>query len=142
MSVLKPQPRVTEITRPFWQGCNEGRLVMQRCQDRKCGKTVFYPRVCCPHCHGADLAWVEVSRRGAIVSHTTIHRPHHDGFNAELPYVFAAIDIEGADGALLYAQMRGAPTDGTSLVGRPVQVEFITHGPDRQIPVCRLVEQP
>ena len=31
---------------------------MQRCQDPKCGKTVFYPRVCCPHCQGAALAWV------------------------------------------------------------------------------------
>ena len=56
--------------------------------------------------------------------------------------MFAAVGIDGADGALLYAQVPDAPTDGTSLVGRPVQVEFVTHGPNRQIPVCRLVEQP
>ena len=104
--MLKPQPRVNEGTKPFWDACNDGRLMMQRCQDPKCGKTVFYPRVCCPHCQGAALAWVEVPGRGKIVSHTTIHRPHHDGFNAEVPYVFAAIEIEGAQ---LYAQVPGAP---------------------------------
>ena len=59
------------------------------------------------------------------MSHTTIHRPHHDGFNAEVPYVFAAIEIEGAQ---LYAQVPGAPSDGSSLIGRDVTVEFVTHG--------------
>jgi uncharacterized OB-fold protein len=137
--VLKPQPRVTEITRPFWEGCNARRLMMQRCQNPRCGKTVFYPRVCCPYCQGADLIWVDVAGRGSIVSHTTVHRPHHDGFNAEVPYVFAAIEIEGAQ---LYAQVPDAPTDGRSLVGRTVAVAFVTHGPDRLMPVFRLVDQP
>lgn len=133
--MLKPQPRVTEITKPFWDACNADRLMMQRCQDRKCGKTVFYPRVCCPHCKGETLGWVEVPGRGKIVSHTTVHRPHHDGFVGEVPYVFAAIEIEGA---VLYAQVPGAPTEGSSLIGRDVVVEFVTHGPSRRIPVFRL----
>ena len=135
--MLKPQPRVTEVTKPFWDACNEGRLMMQRCQDPNCGKTVFYPRVCCPYCKGAALAWVEVSGRGKIVSHTTIHRPHHEGFVAEVPYVFAAIEIEGAQ---LYAQVPGAPVDGSSLIGRDVAVEFVSHGPDRKMPMFRLTE--
>lgn len=135
--MLKPQPRVNEVTKPFWDACNEGRLMMQRCQAPTCAKTVFYPRVCCPYCKGAALSWVEVSTRGKIVTHTTVHRTHHDSFNAEAPYVFAAIEIEGAQ---LYAQVPGAPTDGSSLIGREVTVEFVTHGPDRKIPVFRLTQ--
>jgi hypothetical protein len=135
--MLKPQPRVNEVTKPFWDACNDGRLTMQRCQDPTCGKTVFYPRVCCPYCKGAVLAWVDVPGRGKIVSHTTIHRTHHNGFNAEAPYVFAAIEIEGAG---LYAQVPGAPTDGSSLIGREVTVEFVTHGPDRKMPMFRLTQ--
>jgi uncharacterized OB-fold protein len=133
--MLKPQPRVTEVSRPFWDGCNDGRLTMQRCRNPECGKTVFYPRVCCPHCHGADLYWVDVGRSGRIVSHTTVHRPHHDGFAAEVPYVFAAIEIAGA---ILYAQVLGAPVDGSSLIGRAVAVEFVPHGPDRRLAAFRL----
>jgi hypothetical protein len=32
----------------------------------------------------------------------------------------------------------GAPTDGSSLIGRDVTVEFVTHGPDRKLPMFRL----
>jgi uncharacterized OB-fold protein len=136
--MLKPQPRVTEVNRPFWEGCNEGRLMMQRCGNAECRKIVFYPRVCCPHCHGAELEWIEVSGRGTIVSHTTIHRPHHNGFAAEVPYVFAAVEI---DGAQMYAQVPGAPVDGTSLIGQAVSVAFVDHGPDRKMPVFHLANE-
>ena len=136
--MLKPQPRVTEVNRAFWEGCNDGRLTMQRCRNPDCRKTVFYPRVCCPHCRGAELDWVDVGRRGRIVSHTTVHRPHHDGFIAEVPYVFAAIEIEGA---ILYAQVLEAPADATSLIGRAVSVDFAPHGPDRRIAVFRLATE-
>ncbi len=133
--MLKPQPRVTEINRPFWEACNAGQLKMQRCAGPQCGKLVFYPRVCCPYCHGAALDWVDVANHGSIISHTTIHRPHHDGFASELPYVFAAIDI---DGAIIYAQVLDAPTDGQSLIGREADVEFVTHSPQQKMPVFRL----
>src|SRR5688572_18597440 len=113
--MLKPQPRVTELNRPFWDGCNDDRLMMQRCVNPQCRKMVFYPRVCCPHCQCGDLDWVEVAGRGRILSHTAVRRAHHDGFTHELPYVFAAIQIEDA---LLYTQVPGAPTDGTSLIHR------------------------
>jgi hypothetical protein len=43
--MLKPQPRVTEINRPFWDACNSDRLMMQKCMAPQCGKMVFYPRV-------------------------------------------------------------------------------------------------
>lgn len=136
--MLKPQPRITEINRLFWDGCNAGRLTMQRCKTPECRKTIFYPRVCCPHCHGAELDWVEVPGRGSIITHTTVHRPHHDGFASEPPYVFAAIEIEGTH---LYAQVPGAPTDGTSLIGQAVSVEFVAHGPELKMPVFRLADE-
>lgn len=134
-AILKPQPRVNEVTRPFWDGANAGRLMIQRCLAPGCGKAVFYPRVCCPHCHGGQLAWVQATGSGVVVSHTTVRRTHHDGFNAEAPYVFAAVRLE--EGPIIYAQLPGAPLE-ESLTGRPVQVEFAEHGPGRRMPVFRL----
>jgi uncharacterized OB-fold protein len=136
-SCLKPQPRVNEVSQPFWTGVNEGRVRIQQCTNSFCGRAVFYPRVCCPFCHTPDLQWVDATGRGRIVSHTTIHRTHHDGFNAERPYVFAAVQLE--EGVLFYGQVPGAPGDGSSLIGRQVQAEFVEHGPGRKIVVFRLV---
>lgn len=32
MMTAKPAPRVTDINRPFWEGCNAGKLMLQRCR--------------------------------------------------------------------------------------------------------------
>lgn len=134
----KPQPRITELNRPFWAGCNEGRLMIQRC--RACARAIFYPRVCCPFCKAGDLEWFAASGLGKIISHTTVHRTHHDGFNAEAPYVFAAVEL--SEGPWMYAQVAGAATDGTSLVGQSVSSEFVKHNPNQRIVAFRLRQNP
>jgi uncharacterized OB-fold protein len=134
-AALKPQPRVNELTRPYWDGANNGKLMIQRCARPDCGKAVFYPRVCCPFCKGPQLDWVEASGRGRIISHTTVRRTHHDGFNGEAPYVFAAVALD--EGPCVYAQLPGAPQQG-SLVGKSVYVDFAEHGPGRRMPIFRL----
>lgn len=137
MQVSKPQPRVNALNEPFWAGCNEGRLMIQRCGA--CSRHVFYPRVCCPFCHEDKLSWVQASGRGRVISHTTVRRTHHDGFNADAPYVFAAIELE--EGPCMYAQMPGAPVDAPSLIGASVQARFVQHGPGRKIAVF-LIDNP
>jgi len=134
-AVLKPQPKVNELTRPFWEGANSGKLMIQRCARPECGRAVFYPRVCCPFCMGGELNWIEASGRGRIISHTTVRRTHHDGFNSDAPYVFAAVALD--EGPCIYAQMPGAPLDG-SLIERAVEVDFAEHGPGRKMPIFRL----
>jgi uncharacterized protein len=133
-AMLKPQPRVTALNRPFWDGCSEGRLLIQHCPA--CAKSIFYPRVCCPFCQHGELDWVQASGNGKVISHTTVHRTHHEGFNAEAPYVFAAVALD--EGPCFYAQLNGAPIDGTSLIGRAVRVEFMPHGPGLRIAAFRL----
>jgi uncharacterized OB-fold protein len=122
--IPKPQPRVGAVDRPFWQACNEDRLLIQRCAA--CERHVFYPRVCCPYCRADELAWVRASGRGRVVSHTTVRRTHHDGFNAQAPYVFAAIELD--EGPLMYGHLIGAPVDGVLLMGLPVRACFVEHG--------------
>ena len=134
-NVLKPQPRVNELTRPFWEGANSRKLMIQRCARPECGKAVFYPRVCCPFCKGAQLNWIQASGNGSVISHTTVRRTHHDGFNSEAPYVFAAIELD--EGPCIYAQVPGAPLEA-SLIGQKVGADFVEHGPNRLMPVFKL----
>ena len=132
----KPQPRVTELNRRYWDGINAGQLVLQHCLNHACRRVIFYPRVCCPYCQHAELEWREADGTGRVISHSTIHRTHHDGFNGEAPYVFAAVEL--AEGVLVYAQVPGAPIDGQSLIGRAVTADFVPHGPNRRMLVFRL----
>ena len=132
--MLKPQPRVTQLNRPFWDGCNHDRLVIQRC--RACARAVFYPRVCCPFCKNGDLDSFDAAGRGTVISHTTVRRTHHDSFNPDVPYVFAAIALE--EGPCLYGRILAAPVDGPSLIGRSVTTTFVAHGPQQKILAFRL----
>lgn len=133
---LKPQPRVSSLTRPFWDGVNAHRLMIQRCTSADCGKAIFYPRVCCPFCKAPRPEWIQASGAGRVIAHTIVHRTHHAGFDAEAPYVFAAIEL--AEGPCVYAQIRGASLVDECLRGTAVQVEYVQHGPDRLMLVFRL----
>jgi uncharacterized OB-fold protein len=117
-----PQPRITELNRPFWDGCRAGKLMLQRCTQAGCGRFVFYPRVCCPYCGCGELEWQQASGDGRLQSWTVVHRPGHAAFLADAPYVFAAVTL--AEGPVIYGRML-VPADSTSLaIGTAVRVVF------------------
>ncbi len=90
----KPQPRINNINRPFWEACNEERLLLQQCQSTACGRWIYFPRVCCPHCGGGDLSWKEASGKGRIETFTVVRRPQHPSFFAEAPYYVIAVRLD------------------------------------------------
>ncbi len=130
--MMKPVPRINAQNAPFWQGCNENRLVLQCCNA--CDRYVFYPRAACPHCHADRLEWKQVAPEGEVISHTTVRRTHHDGFNDDAPYVFAAVSV--ADGQCIFGQIVGPAED--DLIGRKVTIEFAPHSMGQKIPVFRI----
>jgi uncharacterized OB-fold protein len=132
----RPLPRITAISRPFWEGCNNGRLVIQRCRSESCGRWIFYPRVACPHCAGGDLEWRETSGKGTIASYTKVHRPQHDSFRAEVPIWFVAVRLQ--EGPILYSRLEQAPTSESGLIGRPVEAVFSSIFDGQRLPYMRL----
>lgn len=126
----KPLPRIDAVNAPFFAACNEETVLIQRCAAPECRRYVFYPRVCCPVCHCGELDWVEVSGRGRIKTFTVVHRPHHDGFMAEAPYVFAAVEIE--EGPLVYGRIEGDPSLPPA-IGDAVQPVFVQHTPEQKL---------
>jgi hypothetical protein len=85
-----PLPRATDLSRPHWEGCREGRLRVQRCA--RCGAHVFIPRPFCPECLSDALEWVDSSGRGRVYSFTVIHRPQRPEY--EVPYAVAIVELE------------------------------------------------
>ncbi|MBK8739172.1 MAG: OB-fold domain-containing protein [Betaproteobacteria bacterium] len=128
---IKPGPRINAINRPFWEGCNEERMVIQHCASASCAKWFYFPRVCCPYCGSGEWSWQQASGIGRVVSYTRVHRPNHKAFFAEAPYYFAAIEL--AEGPLMYGRLEAAAAD-KKLMNRPVKAFFIEQAPGQKLP--------
>jgi uncharacterized protein len=88
----KSLPIVTEENRPFWEGCREGKLLLQFCDS--CQQYQFYPRLYCMRCSSAKLHWVEASGQGVIYSYTIIHQNKSPEFISDVPYNVAIVQLE------------------------------------------------
>jgi uncharacterized OB-fold protein len=88
----KPLPVVTEESRPFWEGCRQGKLVLQYCEQ--CQRYQFYPRLYCMQCGSKALRWVETSGRGVVYSYTIIRQNKSPEFMNDTPYNVAIVQLE------------------------------------------------
>src|SRR5229473_496015 len=88
----KPLPVVTEENRPFWEGCQQGKLLLQNCT--KCQRCQFYPRLYCMQCGSNSLRWIEASGNGVVYSYTIIHQNKSPEFVHDTPYNVAIVQLE------------------------------------------------
>lgn len=86
-----PLPEPTELTRPYWEGLREGRLLIQRCA---CGHAFLPARRHCPECLKPDPAWEPASGRGTILSWVVYHVAYHPAFQSRLPYNVALVQLD------------------------------------------------
>ena len=115
----KPLPIPNADTAPFWEGCAQGELRIQRC--RACGAAQFPPRAVCAACHASGPIWERASGRGRIASHTRVHRPPSPAFKADAPYVVGLVAL--AEGPRLMVTLRGAIAEAPS-IGAAVRIGF------------------
>jgi len=119
----KPEPVVSEESRPFWDAAREGRLVAPFCGT--CGHYFFYPRARCPVCWNGGWEWRPCSGRGEIYSFTIVRRSPFPAFEAEGPYVVALVQL--AEGVRLMGNIVGAEPEQIR-IGQPVAVRFEARG--------------
>lgn len=92
MDLVKPIPRPSSTTRPFWDGLNARKVQIQRCHA--CDSWVFYPRIRCPSCLGNQLVWQEVSGRGVLYTYTLARQPTAPHFADETPQQLAVVELD------------------------------------------------
>jgi uncharacterized OB-fold protein len=123
-----PAPTPTPLSKPFWDGCNEGQLMVLRCDD--CGHYVFVPDPMCPKCQSISLTWVQSSGEGQIDSYTTVYRPQQPAFS--VPYVVAIVRLD--EGWHLPTNIVDTEPDQIT-IGMAVRVRFDQRGDDVKVPV-------
>ena len=84
-------PRVTEFTRPFWEGLDDGVMRTTACAD--CGHMTFPPKPVCPNCWSRQVSWVDLTGRGVLYTYTEVSAAPAT-FAQEAPYVLCLVDLD------------------------------------------------
>src|SRR4249919_3611645 len=100
MTLHPPLPDADDVSRPFWEGANAGKLLVQRCTE--CQRLQFPPDSSCASCGSSDVSFVEVSGRGTIFSFTeTVSGARHPYFQSMSPYLVGHVQLEEQEGLIL-----------------------------------------
>lgn len=132
----KPLPEITALTKPFWRGAKDGKLMMQRCS--RCATMNFFPKPWCVECGHRGLEWIEVKPRGVLYSYTVSYAVmmNYPAWKDDLPVVLGIIDLD--DGGRLYGQVTGCAPEALR-IGMPLQAYFEPVSEEAGIPKFRPV---
>ena len=141
MSLLTPQsgdlplPVPGPISAPYWQGCREGVLRFQRCDD--CGAQTHTPALLCSGCASRALQWVDSNGTGEIYSWTRVWRPVTPAFITPYVPIIVAMDEEW----FILSNLVGCEDDQVE-IGQRVEVVFhhIGGADDIWLPNFRLLD--
>lgn len=118
-AVAKPAPAPRGEERAWFEAAAEERLLIQRCGA--CDAAVFFPRSVCPVCHDDALEWVDAAGIGTVYSYTVLHRAGKPGWEADVPYVVALIELE--EGPRMMGNLLNVEPAAVH-IGMPVRVIF------------------
>lgn len=117
----KPLPTPSPESKRYWDGCRNHQLWLPFC--RSCDAFYFYPRDFCPACFSWDIEWRRVSGRGKVYTFGIQHRAWHPGWQDEIPYITALVELE--EGPRLYTNLVGIDPDPNQIhCDMPVEVVF------------------
>ena len=116
----KPLPSISGETRPYWDSCRRGQLLIQKCDS--CGEYQFYPRGICANCWSNDIQWIISSGKGTVWTFTVTYQNGTPGFAEDVPYVLALVELE--EGVRMFTNI--VECDPRSVtIGMPVEVTFV-----------------
>lgn len=133
----KQSPIPDAIDKPFWDACNEERLVVQHCSS--CDRLQHPPRATCAQCGSGDhLGWKPMSGRGTIYSYGVVFDTPIETLQADQPFNLATIQLDDDPAINMLSHLPGAPIDNVP-IGAAVAVVFETTPANGQkVPEWRL----
>lgn len=132
LAEIHPSPE----TGPFWEGCRERELRLQRCGA--CGRFRHPPLPGCPHCASTDRAWVRIAGRGRIFSYSIVHHASVPALAGSVPYNVIVVEFDDAPGARLISNLVGAANEAIR-IGMEVEVVWDEIAPGVVLPQFRPV---
>lgn len=132
----RPLPVRDELSRHYWDGALEEKLLILRCAS--CGTYVHPPRPGCSACRHGVLEPEQVSGRGTLYSWSVMHSAGNPGFEDKLPYAVLVVELAEQGGLFTIGNLvDGEPSDLS--IGAPMEVCFERVTEDVALPQWRLV---
>ena len=128
----KPIPGITGETKPFWDAARRDELMIQHCDE--CNKYQWYPRGFCSNCWSQNIKYVKASGKGTVWTYTVTYQNRSPGFNEEVPYVLALVELE--EGVKLFTNIIECRIQDVS-IGMPVQVTFVPATQEIHVPMFK-----
>jgi len=134
----KQSPIPDTLDKPFYDACNEKRLVAQYCTS--CRKYQFPPRPACGSCgNAAAMEWRQLSGRGRIVSRVVVYDTPTSSLIPGQPFNVAAIALDEEPELIMLSHLPGTPVDQVP-VGAAVEVIFeATTATGQKVPEWRVI---
>lgn len=93
--------RVTSDLAPYWDGFNDGKIVLQHCAS--CGRSRNPVAPVCPYCGSSSFDWKPVSHTGAIFSWIRYHKLYLPQFESLMPYCVVSVQLDA--GPRMYGRL-------------------------------------
>lgn len=136
----RPVPVPDERSAPFWEAAAAHVLTVARCA--RCETFSIPPDIVCSHCHSPDPAFVfePVSGRGSLRSWTIVRQSFLPGFDDDLPFVLADVELEEQAELRMIGRLLDGP-DAALHIGDRVTVAFEDLPSGFSIPAFELSER-
>ena len=131
----KPMPTMSGETRPYWEACRRGQLLIQRCDS--CNEYQFYPRGVCVGCFTPNIKWVQASGKGTVWTFTVTRQNRAPGFAEDVPYVLALVELD--EGVKMFTNIIDCPPQDVH-IGMPVEVTFRRASDTMSVPYFKPVQ--
>ncbi len=115
----KPLPAISSLNQPYWDGLRGHELRLQRCDE--CATVWSPPAPLCPRCWSRQFTWAKLSGRGQVNSWVVFHQAYFRGFESDVPYNVAEVELE--EGPRLLTNLIGVANDDIR-AGMPVEIVF------------------
>jgi uncharacterized OB-fold protein len=115
----KALPEIDEDNAEFFDSCRNHAMKLQRCLG--CDTFRYYPSAVCPMCQSFAFEWHEVSGDASVYTFTVVHRPPSDAWAADVPYVYALVQLE--EGPMMPTNVIGCDPSEVG-IGMPVRVVY------------------
>ena len=126
-----------ELTKPFWDAANEGRLIIQNCTT--CNRLQHPPTPTCDQCGSGDnLDWREMSGRGKIYNYGVVFDSPVRLLQEDQPMNVAVIMLDDDPVIQMFSHLPGTPVDEVT-VGASVEVVFEASANGQKVPEWRVV---
>ena len=133
----KQSPVPDEVSKPFWDACNQNKLIVQHCEA--CDRMQFPPELKCVECGSSVMGWKEVSGMGKILVYCVMHDSRIRLLQADQPFNIAVIELQDDPDIKMFSHLPGIGADEV-VIGSTVRVEFQdTEATGQKVPEWRVV---